>query len=187
MAVVLAASALPATAAEKTDKTESDLKALIAGFQGAWAKHDYKAMAGFWAEDGDLINPWGRVAKGRAEVEKLFQDEQTGPLKTTEWNPNITSWRMLDKDAAVVDLDAAMTHMVGPDGKPAPDWAHHVFFVAVSKAGKWWFASARPYEFSKPMPAPQTAMPAPAAAPAPAASPAAPPQAVPAPSPLPAK
>src|SRR5438874_448023 len=44
----------------------------------AWDKHDPKLLASFWAEDGDLINPWGRHAKGPAEIEKLFTDEHTG-------------------------------------------------------------------------------------------------------------
>ena len=36
----------------------------------AWNKHDAKLMAGFFVGDGDLINPFGRHAKGTAEIEK---------------------------------------------------------------------------------------------------------------------
>ena len=53
---------------------EAEIKARADEFAAAWNKHDTKAMADMWSTDGDLINPYGRVAKGRAEVEKLFLD-----------------------------------------------------------------------------------------------------------------
>src|ERR1041385_4069286 len=106
LAAVLVALAIPALAADKMEKQDKQIRDSLAGFQDAWNKHDFKTMASFFADDGDLINPFGRVAKGKAEVEKLFQDDQTGALKTTQQHITVTSVRFLDKDAAVVDADA---------------------------------------------------------------------------------
>src|SRR5690242_4541695 len=57
----------------------------------AWNKHDPKAMAAFWTADGDLINPFGRHAKGTAEIEKLFTEEQSGPMKESTYAGTVES------------------------------------------------------------------------------------------------
>ena len=62
LAVPLGAAASP------TD--EETIKAQVMAFAAAWDKHDPKAMAAFWAEDGDLVNPFGEMAKSRTEVEQ---------------------------------------------------------------------------------------------------------------------
>jgi len=51
------------------ESDEAGIRATDEVFAAAWNKHDAKAMAATWAKDGDLVNPFGRVAKGRAEVE----------------------------------------------------------------------------------------------------------------------
>src|SRR5437868_6347607 len=147
LAAILVAVAIPALAADKMEKQDKAIRDSIAAFQDAWNKHDYKAMAGFWADDGDIINPWGRMAKGKAEVEKLFQDEQMGMLKTTQQHINVNSIRFLDKDAAVVDADASMSGVMTPDGKPAPDFQHHITLVLQNVKGKFLVASGRPYQY----------------------------------------
>ena len=54
---------------------EKEVRAVEDAFVAAWNKHDTKALAAGWAPDGDLINPFGRWAKGRAEVEKLLGEQ----------------------------------------------------------------------------------------------------------------
>jgi hypothetical protein len=62
----------------------ADAKAVSARgqeFVAAWNKDYAKGMAALWAPQGDLINPFGRVAHGRAKVEKLFADEHSHVMK----------------------------------------------------------------------------------------------------------
>jgi uncharacterized protein (TIGR02246 family) len=124
----------------------ADVHARNAQFKAAWDKHDPQAMAALWTEDGDLINPFGRFAKGRAEVEKLFRDEHTGMMKGTTFNILSDSSREIAPDVAVGDWEAEITGMQGPDG-PMPPLKNHITVVYVKRNGQWWVAAARPEMF----------------------------------------
>ena len=120
------------------------LHARAAEFKAAWDRNDAKAIAALWAPDGDLINPFGRVAKGRAEVEKLFQDEQTTIMKGTKFVFVSESAHEIAPDVALADWDIEVTGMKGPDGAAMPPHNHHVTVVWVKHDGQWWAAAARP-------------------------------------------
>src|SRR5689334_16565375 len=84
-------------------------------WSAAWNKHDPKLMAAFFVADGDLINPFGRHAKGTAEIEKLFTEEQGGPMAGTTYSGQIENIRYLGKNIAIVDVAGEITGMKGPD------------------------------------------------------------------------
>lgn len=113
----------------------------------AWNKHDAKLMAGFFVADGDLINPFGRHAKGTAEIEKLFTDEQSGSMAGTTYSGTIESIRYLDGDVAIVDVAGEITGMKQPDGSAAPPFKHHVTWIAKKEHGKWMALGARAFVF----------------------------------------
>ena len=126
----------------------------------AWNKHDPKAMAAFWVADGDLINPFGRKCKGTAEIEKLFTEEQTGPMAGTTYSGTVESIRYIG-DVAIVDVEAEITGMKSADGTPAPAFKHHVTWIAKKVDGKWMAEGARAFMY---VPGPGAAnAPAPAA------------------------
>ena len=126
---------------------EEAIKERLEEFTAAWNKHDATAMAAIWAPDGDLINPFGRVAKGRAEVQKLFTDEHANFMKGTTYKVTSSSVRILGSEAAVLDLDADVTGMKAPDGTDLPTFDHHLTVVMVKKDGAWWFVAAHPVQY----------------------------------------
>ncbi len=126
---------------------EEAIQTRLDEFVAAWNNHDAKAIAAIWAPDGDLINPFGRVAKGRPEVEKLFIDEHASFMKGTTYKVTSSSVRVLGSEAAVLDLDADVTGMKAPDGTDLPTFDHHVTIVMVKKDGAWWIVAARPVEY----------------------------------------
>jgi uncharacterized protein (TIGR02246 family) len=134
---------------------ENEIKTLNDQFVAAWNHHDTKAMASMWAPDGDLINPFGKTAKGTAELEKLFATEHAGPLKGTTYKVSKMSVRPLTADLAVADYDVEITGMMGPDGKAQPALTPHVTSVMKKANGKWWILSARAFSYmpAPPMPA----------------------------------
>lgn len=136
-------SSLPALAAGD----EEAIQKRVDEFVAAWNKDDAKAMAAIWAPDGDLINPFGRVAKGRSEVEKLFIDEHSTFMKNTTYDVKSSSVRLLGSDAAVLDWDSDIVGMKAPDGTDLPVFDHHVTSVMVKKDGTWWIVSARPVKY----------------------------------------
>lgn len=56
-------------------KEENAIRKQTDGYVEAFNKHDPKAMASFWAEDGEYTNPEsGEVIEGRAEIEEAFRE-----------------------------------------------------------------------------------------------------------------
>jgi uncharacterized protein (TIGR02246 family) len=151
--LALCLMAAPALAQKGGAKDEEAIKAAVTGLVDGWNKHDGKAMAAVFADDAVLINPAGRTAKGKAEIEKLLTDEHTGMMKDVTMAMTIASTRMLKPDVAFLDVDADATGMKTPDGKPLPG-KHHVVAVAAKKAGKWWLQDLRAYAYVTPPPPP---------------------------------
>ena len=119
----------------------------IAEFVTAWNKHDPVQMAALWAEDGDLINPFGRLAKGRQQVEQLFRDEHASPMKSCRNEMAIASQRWVADNVVVVDADCTMMGIRGADGKELPTFNPHVVLVMGKTDGDWQILAARPYAF----------------------------------------
>jgi uncharacterized protein (TIGR02246 family) len=111
----------------------------------AWNKHDPKLMASFFVADADLVNPFGRRPRGTAEIEKLFAEEQSGPMAGTTYSGTIESIRYLGDHYAIVDVAGEIKGMKGPDGSSGPPFKHHVTWIAEKKAGKWLALGARAF------------------------------------------
>lgn len=136
----------------------ADAKAVTARaqeFVAAWNRDDAHGMAAVWAPEGDLINPFGRVANGRAEVEKLFVDEHSGVMKGTTFKVVREKVRMLGPSIAVLDWDSEVVGIAGPDGKPMPSLKHHITIVLAKADGTWWVEAARPVVYAPPPGPPQ--------------------------------
>jgi uncharacterized protein (TIGR02246 family) len=104
------------------------------------------------AENGSVINPFGQMAKGKAEVEKLFVDEMQGPLRGTQHHITPTMINFVTNNFATLDGDIKVTGMKAADGKPMAEQNSHIFLVLVKKNNQWLWLAARPYYFQK-MPA----------------------------------
>jgi uncharacterized protein (TIGR02246 family) len=151
MFVTLALSALAAAPALAQD--EAAIRKAAADFVAAWNRHDAKAMAARFAEDGDIINPSAQAARGRAEIEKLFAGEQTTVMKGSTYVLAKADVRLLGPTTAVADWEGDITGMQGPQGEALPPFKHHVTIVYVKKGAEWLAAVARPYAFLPPPPA----------------------------------
>jgi uncharacterized protein (TIGR02246 family) len=110
-------------------------------FAAAWNKNDAALLAGFWADDGDLIDPHGVQSKGKAAVEKYFAEMFAGPLKGSRNDVKVESVRMLGSDYAVADWTATLS-VKSPDGS-AHEVPHHVT-VVLAKGKGWHVVAARP-------------------------------------------
>lgn len=127
------------------------VKGLTAAFSAAWAAHDPDSLAALWVPDGDLVNPMGQTARGRAELARLFREEHTTYMKGTGLNVKVTATRVLGPGLALVDCDAHLTGVKTPDGKAMPPFKHLVVAVVAKGEEGWRFVSAR---LSVPVPPP---------------------------------
>jgi uncharacterized protein (TIGR02246 family) len=165
MFAVAAVAAPPVVKTEKTTTTTSQgnvkdeeaIKQITVDLTAAWNKHDAKAFAAAFSDDATVVNPMGRSAKGKVEIEKLLADEHSTWAKTTTGTFTVKNVRWLKPDVAWVDVDHALTGVIAPDGKPAPDQTAHVASVIVKNAGKWQIVEARPAFWMTP-PAPMKKM-----------------------------
>ena len=140
-------SLLLTTAVYANPVVESEIKAFADQFANAWNRHDAKSMGAMWAPDGDLINPYGRIAKGPAEVEKLFSEEHAGVMKKSTYKNVKMSVRPLTADLAFADWDVEISGMVDPAGKALPVQKAHVVTLLKKANGKWWNVSARAFDY----------------------------------------
>jgi len=115
-----------------------------AEFVAAWNRHDPKAMAAFWASDGDLMNPFGRWAKGREEITKLLTGEHSGVMKATTFTTSAITVRTLAPNVALADWDFTVAGIAAPDGSAVPTQKMHAAAVWEKKGGTWLVLANRP-------------------------------------------
>ncbi|MCL5097133.1 MAG: nuclear transport factor 2 family protein [Candidatus Omnitrophica bacterium] len=97
-------------------KEESAIQKQVDAFVAAWNRHDTKSMANVYTEDADLINPNGRIAKSRTEIEQLFRDEHAGPFKQSQFSATPESTRLLTPALAVTTQAFEVTGAIDPSG-----------------------------------------------------------------------
>ena len=154
--LVFAAGAPCVMSAADTNSDETAIRKSVTDFVAAWNRHDAKAMTAVFAADADLINPFGRVAKGHAEIEKLFTDEHTTVMRSSTFSIGQVDVRLLTSDVAITEYSTEISGMLDPDGKAIPALKIHVTMVSQKKNGKWWPTVARPHAYL-PTPPPPTA------------------------------
>ena len=111
----------------------------------AWNKDDAKGMAAGFADDADLINPLGRVAKGKAEIEKLYQDEHRGVFKGSHFASECKAGvHVVKPDVAIVTCSFEVTGGTLPDGKPMPAMKGIYTATMVKAKNRWQIVAGRP-------------------------------------------
>ena len=132
--------AVPAFASDSSEA----IRATDQAFAAAWNRHDVKAMAAAWSQDGDIINPFGRVAKGRASVEALLADEHSKVFQHSTYTPGPMSLRFITPSIAIADSDTQISGAVNPDGSKAPVMTVHIMRIVQKIKGQWLTVTARP-------------------------------------------
>ncbi len=119
----------------------------LRAFEDAWNRHDPDAMAAMFADKAVLINPSGRVAVGRAEIARLFEDEhQRGPLKGTRFSQRLIGARQVAPDVGFLDEDITISGGRDASGRALPDQrVHGALLVARQQDGQWRVIEGRPY------------------------------------------
>ena len=75
---------LSAVPAFSQSEDERDIRAIGSQLQQAWNKADAKMLADLFLTDGDYVSSTGRTARGRAEVEKAFQQRREAVLASMD-------------------------------------------------------------------------------------------------------
>jgi uncharacterized protein (TIGR02246 family) len=145
-AAMFALTARPALAEEPKGnaKEEAALQKNAEAFIEAFHKGDAKALAAFWAPDGDYTDQTGRHLKGREAIEKAFQS-LFAENKGLKVRIDSHSLRFVTPEVAVED---GATDVIPADGGP-PSRARYTA-VHVKKDGRWLLSSVRDAPFAPP-------------------------------------
>jgi len=139
-----APKAKPGAGGPRSDLANDDaIRALYGKFVAAWNAHDPKAMAAFYAIDGDTMEPDGMSAKGRPEVEKHFAEEHASAFKNTELKLTVDSVWFATADVALVDGTYVVIGAVDPNGQPLPPRKGLLTSVLIKEDGTWHVAASR--------------------------------------------
>jgi uncharacterized protein (TIGR02246 family) len=138
------AAAPGAPAARGNPEAAAAIQKQAEAFVEAFHKGDAKAVAAFWAPDGDYTDQSGKYLKGRDAIEKAFTDffaENKG-LKV---RIDSESLRFVTPDVA---LEEGVSEVFPPDGGP-PSRARYSN-VFVKKDGQWLLGSVKDSAFVPP-------------------------------------
>src|SRR5262245_60083152 len=113
-ALLLSLAARPAVAqpAKGNPKEEAALQKNAEAFVEAFHKGDAKALAAFWAPEGDYTTQTGRHLKGREAIEKAFQ-AFFAENKGLKLRVDSFSLRFLTPEVAIED---GVTEVIPPEG-----------------------------------------------------------------------
>jgi len=122
---------------------EEAIRQQVDEFVKAWNKHDAKALALLYADDADVINPNGRVARSRKEIETLFRDEHASVFKDSRMALRPAGIRLLSPDIAVGDYEFEVTGARDMAGRPTT-LQGHLTDVFKRQGNSWMVAVSRP-------------------------------------------
>jgi len=143
--------ALPGTAAPQSNvggaatdvKNEKVVRDLYRRFVEAWNRHDFEALAGMYAIDGDHIEPDGDHADGRPAVALLLKRQHESVFKNTQLMLNIADIWFVTGDVALVDGGYAISGIRTPEGKEVPERRGHLTAVMLLENGQWSIVASR--------------------------------------------
>lgn len=138
-AMLFCLTALPGLAEDsKSNPKEAEAIAKRAeAFVAAFDKGDAKAVAAFWAPDGDYTDQKGKKLVGREAIEKAFEG-LFSEVKGLRVGIQSLALRFVTPDVAVED---GVTEVYPPGGQP-PSRARYTI-VHVKKDGQWLLSSVR--------------------------------------------
>jgi uncharacterized protein (TIGR02246 family) len=158
VAVIISLARIAGAAESGND--EAGIRALEVQQQEAWNRHDAKAYAALFTEDGDCVNVVGWWWKGRAEIEKKLTDAYVYVFSESVLKIGEVTVRFLDSNTAVVHVRWTMTGARTPQGIPTPQQGIQTQLVQ-KQAGKWLIAAFQNTNSIPEMPFPKGPLPAP--------------------------
>lgn len=138
LAVSFSSAGIISAAGENED--EAAIRALEVQQKEAWNRHDAKAYAALFTEDGDCVNVVGWWWKGRAEIEKKLTDAYAYVFRESVFTLGDVAVRLLEPNTAIVHVRWTMTGARTPQGIPTPQQGIQTQLVQ-KQAGKWLIAA----------------------------------------------
>ena len=128
-------------------RDEAAIRGLEQAYDTAWNAGDLRALVSLFANDAVLINPRGQIARGRAEIEQVMRRFLGGSARESTHTTVVAEVNFLTDDVALVDGEATLEGVTGPDGESEPPLLHRFTDVMIRAEGIWSIAHVRAYVF----------------------------------------
>ena len=122
----------------------------VASFSDAFNRHDPRACAARYVEDGDFTGLQGKLSHGRKELEEHYTSVFTTGLKTVRSSFELKSIRFLTPEIASVDIEWTANGSKAPDGSDLPTRKGLINWVMTRRGGQWLIAVYHESEFNLP-------------------------------------
>jgi len=117
--VFIIGSGIPALGAQRTHD-EAEIRDLQSRQQEAWNRHDAKAYAALFTDDGDVVNVVGWWWKSRSEIETKLTAAYAVAFRDSTLTITDLEVRFLARDVAVAHVKWTMEGSKTPPGIPEP-------------------------------------------------------------------
>jgi uncharacterized protein (TIGR02246 family) len=138
--ILLAAASAPRTQGAARDRDEAEIRDVQTRQAQAWNRHDGKAYADLFTEDGDVVNVVGWWWKGRAEIESKLTAAFAFVFRDSTLTITEVQVRFLSPEFAVAHIRWTMTGAKTPPGIPEPRQGIQTQ-VLQKTGGKWLIAA----------------------------------------------
>ena len=109
----------------------AEIRQVVSTVEDSFNRGDAKGLAACWMPDGEFVGPAGNRIVGAEEIEAAFS-EYFADHPDAQLRLDITSWRLVADDVALVDL--------APELTPVPEGLHSkpvTTMVLVHRDGAW--------------------------------------------------
>jgi uncharacterized protein (TIGR02246 family) len=167
LSLLIATLFFPPLARADTEQDKAAIRDVVQTRQAdAWNKHDAKAYAALFTEDGDCVNVVGWWWKGRADIEKKLTDAYVFVFKESVLTIKDVEVRFLTPEIAVTHVRWTMTGARTPKGLPEPQQGIQTMTLQ-KQSGQWLIAVFQntnaipemPFPKGPPAPAPSASTP----------------------------
>jgi uncharacterized protein (TIGR02246 family) len=136
LSILVAAASAPAQQGAARDRDEAEIRSVETRQAEAWNRHDAKAYADLFTEDGDVVNVVGWWWKGRAEIEAKLTAAFAFVFRDSTLTITEVQVRFLSPEIAVAHVRWTMTGAKTPPGIPEPREGIQIQ-VLRKTAGRW--------------------------------------------------
>jgi uncharacterized protein (TIGR02246 family) len=124
---------------------EVAISALEAAYDAAWNAADLEALAATFSSDATIVDPFGGVSSGAAEIKRLLGELLAGSGRGSTHTGTILGVTFVTEDVALADGEAVIEGLTEPDGNSMPPIVHRFTDVLVRGGEGWRIAQVRAY------------------------------------------
>lgn len=125
---------------------ETAIRTLEKAYDDAWSAGDIRALVASFSPEAVVVNPFGEIARGRAQIEHVLREFLDGPARGSRHTSIVSKVEFVTDNVAIVDGEATLDGLPS-SGEPKPPLVHRFTDILVKRDGTWFITQVRAYVF----------------------------------------